>query len=60
MKRIAGRPPLDQRSPSAAVHLKVPTVDLDKADRIARGNNESVQDVIRRGLKNILRHERDA
>lgn len=55
-----GRPPLDATAsaPSAAVHLKLPARDYDRAERIARESRESVQDVIRRGLKRLLTDER--
>lgn len=60
MKRPPGRPPLDVNAscPSAAVHLKLPAVVYDKADKLARGNRESLQDLIRRGLKRLLIDER--
>jgi len=60
MKRLPGRPPLDEKSgqPSADVHLTLPARDFDQADRLARGNRESLQDVIRRGLKRLLTEER--
>lgn len=58
--RRPGRPPLDSTSgsPSADVHLTLPARDFDKADQLARGNRESLQDVIRRGLKRLLDDER--
>lgn len=59
MKRV-GRPPLDEKAaaPSAAVHLKLAAMDYDRADRLAREHRESIQDVIRRGLKRLLVDER--
>jgi hypothetical protein len=53
-----GRPPLDadSRSPSADVHLTLPASDYDKADRL-RQRGESIQDLIRRGLKRLLDDE---
>jgi hypothetical protein len=51
-----GRPPLDAASamPSADVHLKLAAADYDKAAQLARQTRESLQDVIRRGLKRLL------
>lgn len=58
--RRPGRPPVGGASPipSAAVHLKLSAADYDKAERIARERRESIQDVIRRGLRRILTDER--
>lgn len=53
MKR-PGRPPLDAASPSADVHLKLSSIDYDKAERLAKQDRESLQDLIRRGLKRLL------
>lgn len=59
MKRPPGRPPLDASgAPSAAVHLKLASADYDKADRMAKKNRESIQEVIRRGLKRLITDER--
>lgn len=51
-----GRPPLDAASalPSADVHLKLAAADYDKAAQLAKQCRESLQDVIRRGLKRLL------
>lgn len=58
--RPPGRPPLDASAsaPSADVHLTLPAVIYDKADKLARDNRESLQDVIRRGLQRLLSDER--
>jgi hypothetical protein len=40
--------------PSADVHLKLAAVDYDKAAKAAAGGRESIQDVIRRGLRQLL------
>lgn len=40
--------------PSADVHLKLSAADYDKAAQLARQARESLQDVIRRGLKRLL------
>jgi len=58
--RRPGRPPLDASSPSpsADVHLTLPAREYDRADRLADRNRESLQDVIRRGLKRVLDEER--
>lgn len=50
-----GRPPLDSAAtqPSAAVHLKLPARDYDRADQL-RQRGESIQDLIRQGLKRLL------
>ncbi len=54
-----GRPPLDQSGVAAAsVHLKIPARDYDSAYKIASARRQSVQDVIRRGLKRLLVDER--
>ena len=54
-----GRPTNDPKGrPSAAVHLKLAPMDFDRADRHARDRRESIQDVIRRGLRRILTDER--
>jgi hypothetical protein len=55
-----GRPPLDPQSssPSAAVCLKLRARDFDAADRLAKQQRTSIQDVLRRGLKRILHDER--
>jgi hypothetical protein len=60
MKRPPGRPPLDAnaQAPSAAVHLKLAAMDFDRAERLAKVHRESIQDVIRRGLKRLLTDER--
>jgi len=54
-----GRPALDATSdsPSAPVHLKLSAADYDKADKLATLKRESVQDLIRRGLKRLLDDE---
>jgi hypothetical protein len=59
MARPPGRPPLDStsRTPSADVHLTLPASDYDKADRLAKERRESIQDVIRLGLKRLLTDE---
>lgn len=55
-----GRPALDTDSsaPSADVHLTLPARDYDKADKLAQRNRESLQDMIRRGLKRLIEDER--
>jgi hypothetical protein len=60
MKRPPGRPPLDAKSPvpSAPVHLKLSAADFDRAERLAKLRRESIQDVIRLGLKRLLTDER--
>lgn len=59
MKR-PGRPPLVVGQPSAAVHLKLAPMDYDQAEQLAkeRRKGESIQDVIRLGLKRLLTDER--
>jgi hypothetical protein len=54
-KRRPGRPRLDpsgQLAPS--VHLKLLAADYDAAAKVAAGRRESIQDVIRRGLRHEL------
>jgi hypothetical protein len=54
-----GRPPLDASGiPSAGVYLKLPARDFDIADKIRKKNRESIQDVLRRGLKRVIDDER--
>ena len=55
-RKRSGRPPLDPRAPapSADVHFKLSAADFDKAEQIARRQRESIQDVIRRGLRRLL------
>jgi hypothetical protein len=55
--RKPGRPRLDASAPSAAVHLKLPASVYDSVYQ-ARKNGESVQDVIRRQLRRLIRDER--
>jgi len=53
-----GRPALDPDCPSVGVHLTLPACDYDQADRLAHLTRESIQDIIRRGLKRLLHDER--
>jgi hypothetical protein len=54
-----GRPPLDATgAPSAAVCLKLAAKDFDRAEQIAKQNRESLQDLLRRGLRRVLDDER--
>lgn len=56
--RRPGRPSLDGSGvPSAAVHLKLRADDYDRAQQLAK-RGESIQDVIRRGLKRLITEER--
>jgi hypothetical protein len=60
IKRPPGRPPLDPstRTPSADVHLTLPASEYDKADRLRQRNRETLQDLIRRGLRKLIDDER--
>jgi hypothetical protein len=50
-----GRPRLDPHGrPAVAIHLKVAAEDFDRGSKIARAGRESIQDVIRRGLRREL------
>lgn len=49
-----GRPPLDASAPSTGLHLKLSTADYDRLDQLARARRESIQDVLRRGVKRLL------
>ena len=53
-----GRPPLAAGQSSAAVHLKLEPRDYDRAEQLAKRRRESIQDVIRLGLKRLLSDER--
>lgn len=58
-RKRPGRPRLDSSGiPPAAVHLTIPARDYDSAYQIAKQRRESVQAVIRRGLKRLLNDER--
>ena len=57
--RRPGRPGLTTE-PSADVHLRLAPKDYDKTYQLAKQRRESVQDVIRRGLKRLLVDERGA
>lgn len=56
------RPPIDPtaKEPSADVHLTLAAKDYDQAERLAKQRRESIQDVIRRGLKRLLTDQRGA
>lgn len=57
--RRPGRPPIDRSGvPSADVHLTLPAHEYDFAYKIAQQRRESVQEVIRRGLKKLFHDER--
>lgn len=60
MKRAPGRPPLDPSADAASadVHLTLPARDYDQATELAKKSRETIQDVIRRGLKTLLTDER--
>lgn len=51
-----GRPPLDPSAaiPSADVHLRLPAKEFDAALERAKRERESLQDLIRRGLRHLL------
>lgn len=53
-----GRPPLSKTGPTAPVHLTLVADDYDRAERLAKKRRESIQDVIRRGLRHLLQDER--
>lgn len=55
--RKVGRPRLSA-SPSADVHLTLAPKDYEATYRHAKARRESVQDVIRRGLRRLLHDER--
>jgi hypothetical protein len=54
--RRGGRPPLDPRAAvaSADVHLRLPAKEFDEAVARAKRERESLQDLIRRGLRQLL------
>ncbi len=58
-RRPPGRPRLDSTStaPSADVHLTLPAIEYDKVDRLSRQKRESIQQIIRRGLRRLLEDE---
>ena len=53
MKR-RGRPTIDPSGQSVHVQMRVAAADYDAADQLARRTRESIQTVIRRGLKEYL------
>jgi hypothetical protein len=56
VKRPPGRPPLDEKAaaPSADVHLTLRAVDYDAVHRLATQRRQSIQDVIRQGVKRLI------
>lgn len=54
-----GRPPLDPRTggTSPELHLRLPAVVFERAEKAAAARRESVQDLIRRELSRVLRDE---
>jgi hypothetical protein len=44
-------------APSADVHLTLPAIEYDKVDRLSRQKRESIQQIIRRGLRRLLEDE---
>jgi hypothetical protein len=58
-KRSPGRPRLEGATvPSEKVQLRINAADYDRAYKMARQNRESIQDLLRKGLKHILTDER--
>jgi hypothetical protein len=54
-----GRPPLDQSGqPTADVHLTLAAKDYDRAEELAKKSRESIQELIRRGLKRLIETSR--
>jgi len=54
-----GRPSLDPSGRLApSVHVKLLAADYDAAAKMAARRRESIQDVIRRGLRRELQHPR--
>lgn len=48
MKRPPGRPPLDDKDPSVYVGLSLPSKKFDELCALARRQNQSVPEVLRR------------
>jgi hypothetical protein len=58
-RRKPGRPRLnDAAVPSVNVQLRLPADVYDRGHNLARHNRESIQDLLRKGLKRILADER--
>lgn len=59
-RRRPGRPPLDKHAtaPSAKVQLRVEAADYDRAYLLAKKSRQSINDLIRLGLKRLLADER--
>ena len=53
-----GRPSLDPNGRAPVVCLALRSSDFDRLDKIAREQRISMQDVIRKGLKHLLRDDR--
>jgi hypothetical protein len=51
MKRSPGRPPLDERDPSARVTISLPSKQLDGYCKRAQRDDVSVPEIIRRDLQ---------
>jgi hypothetical protein len=56
-RRRRGRPPLDDKNPSAAVDLRVAPDDYDAVYRIAQRDRVTVNDVIRRAIRRLIAGE---
>jgi hypothetical protein len=59
VKKPRGRPPIDTSgTPSAPLFVRLRASDFDDLERLARKQRESVSDLVRRGVTQILRSQR--
>jgi hypothetical protein len=58
MKGSRGRPPLDEDDPSVPVHVKLPSKVFDAMRLRAQQNRITVQEEIRRAMRNATAEEK--
>lgn len=54
MKRSPGRPPLDDDDDTTKASVRLPAKEYDRVCSQARHDRESVSDLIRRGVRQVL------
>lgn len=58
-KRPIGRPPLSDSPKPPRVHVTMRPEDFDRAESIAKRQNTSVPELMRRGLSRVFEDEAD-